>query len=189
MISFRNTLVYIYMRLQVTCKILFRIFDLRHKIRNFVDDSFIIREINWRTKIKKIQRFFSKPEWKRIHRLNATPRIYSVNGEGGNDFWSGKISWKRKVLYLVRPFPRPLANFTSIFSSFCFSFRPTPCPSTDPRAIIGQCQYLVTGIYRRDATRRQPSPVYSPVASPSYSSSTTSSPPLLHSFRPLSTSW
>lgn len=96
----------------------------------------------------------------------------------GNDFWSGKISLRRNVLYLaVRP-PIPetsLTNFTSIFSSFCFSFRPTPCPSTNPRAIIGQCQYLVTGIYRRDATRRQPSPVYSPVAGPFYSSS---APPL-----------
>lgn len=42
-----NTLVYIYIYVYaITRKILFRIFDLRRKMRNFIDNSFIIREIN-----------------------------------------------------------------------------------------------------------------------------------------------
>ena len=119
-------------------------------------------------------------------RRNAyTPSASSV--DEGNNFWSRKISLKRKSIISrsSSTIPEISHQFQLHFLKLLLLFSAKPCPSTNPRAIIGQCQYLVTGIYRRVASRRQPSPVYSPVAGPFYSLPGSLSS---HGFRPLSTS-
>ena len=76
----------------------------------------------------------------------------------GTIFGAEKYLWREKVLYLAArpPSPRSLTNFSSIFSSCCFSFRPSRArqPTQEPlSASVNILLPAYTVASRRDGSR------------------------------------